>query len=288
MLVSDVAATKIKEQGVITSSNEQTIANAFVVARRGALALSQYPGVPPRDLETAYAIQALAVAAWPDRITGWKVGKIPDDQVAALGAVRLAGPVFTRNVVMMTDDHPVAMAVFPGGFAAVEAEYVAVLGAIPVGKTRFTHADAAALIMRLHYGIEIASSPLASINADGSAVTVSDFGNNAGLVLGPEIPNWSESSYETAPVTVSLDDRLVGSGTGAAMMDGPVGAVRFLLETAAERGLPLAEGMLISTGAVTGVHEASIGSTATATFGDTVRLSCRLVAATPDARIAPP
>ena len=36
-------------------------------------------------------------------------------------------------------------------------------------------------------GIEIASSPLVNINDYGPAVVASDFGNNAGLLLGAEI-----------------------------------------------------------------------------------------------------
>ncbi len=36
-------------------------------------------------------------------------------------------------------------------------------------------------------GIEIASSPLQNINDYGPAVVASDFGNNAGLLLGAEV-----------------------------------------------------------------------------------------------------
>jgi 2-keto-4-pentenoate hydratase len=263
-------------------NNEHRIANAFVAARRNATALAQYPGVAPVDLDGAYAIQALAIAQWPDTVVGWKVGRIPVDQVPVLGAVRLAGPIFARQVVVAPDDDVADMPIFTNGFAAVEAEYVAVLGATPTaGKMHFTHDEAAALIAKVHYGIEIASSPLASINADGSAVTVSDFGNNAGLLLGPEIEAWQTSGYESWPVAVTLDGVLVGEGAADAMLDGPVGAVRYLLETAAERGFPLTAGMYISSGAVTGVHSAAVAAHATATFGGVVDLSCRLVAFTP-------
>jgi 2-keto-4-pentenoate hydratase len=262
--------------------SERSVARAFVAARQDARALPAYPGEPPQTLDTAYAIQALAVAEWPDTVCGWKVGRIPGDQVASLGAERLAGPIFAGQVVTATGEDAADMPVFDGGFAAVEAEFVAVLGkAPPSGQRHFTHEEAADLIERLHYGIEIASSPLASINADGSAVTISDFGNNAGLLIGPEIADWRTSGYETWPVAVVVDGVLAGSGTGAAMLDGPVGAVRFLLETAAERDLPLTAGMFVSTGAVSGVHEAAVGAHAVATFDDTVRLSCRLVAARP-------
>jgi 2-keto-4-pentenoate hydratase len=261
--------------------SEQAVARAFVAARQEARALDAYPGEAPQNLDTAYAIQALAVAQWPDAVCGWKVGRIPGEQVAALGAERLAGPIFAAQVVTATEHATADMPVFDGGFAAVEAEFVAVLGAVPSDKRQYSHDEAADLIAHLHYGIEIASSPLASINADGSAVTISDFGNNAGLLIGPEIADWRTSGYDRWNVAVTVDGVLVGSGTGATMLDGPVGAVRFLLETAAERGLPLTAGMFVSTGAVSGVHEAAVGARATATFDDRVHLSCRLVAARP-------
>ncbi|WP_198162153.1 hypothetical protein [Sphingomonas sp. TDK1] len=50
------------------------------------------------------------------------------------------------------------------------------------------------------------------------------------------------------------------------MLDGPIGAVRFLFERAA-RGLPLAEGQGISTAAVTGVYPVRRGAEVEARFG---------------------
>ena len=51
----------------------------------------------------------------------------------------------------------------------------------------WTDAEAADMVGALHIGVEPASSPLATINELGPAVVVSDFGNNAGLLLGPEV-----------------------------------------------------------------------------------------------------
>ncbi len=89
------------------------------------------------------------------------------------------------------------MPVFAGGFAAVEAEYVFRLGAMrrptsSTGPTTRRRRWSAAL----HVGVEPASSPLATINDLGPAVVVSDFGNNAGLMLGPEIADWRQRVRE--------------------------------------------------------------------------------------------
>ena len=57
-------------------------------------------------------------------------------------------------------------------------------------------AEAADLIGAVHAGIEVASSPLGRINELGPIAVISDFGNNNGLVIGPEIAGWRTSGFE--------------------------------------------------------------------------------------------
>ena len=78
------------------------------------------------------------------------------------------------------------MPVFADGFAAGEAEFLLRIGAAPpAGKTAFTLDEAAELIDAVHVGIEIASSPLrGDQRARPDRGTISDFGNNNGLVIG--------------------------------------------------------------------------------------------------------
>ena len=68
------------------------------------------------------------------------------------------------------------------------------------------------------------------------------------------------------------------AATAATMLDGPFGAVRFLLEHAARRGLPLAAGQWVSTGAVTGVHPVKPGDRVIATFDDRWPVECSITA----------
>jgi len=251
------------------------IARSFVDARRAGRALPDYPGTVPVALADAYAVQDAAIALNEAEIGGWKVGRInpPID-----GVDRLAGPIFTRQIVTASAE-PVAMPVFVGGFAAAEAEFLLRIGATPsAGKTRFTHAEAAALIDAVHVGIEIASSPLAAINDLGAAVTVSDFGNNNGLVIGAAIPDWRNADIDSWPLTVSIDGRVVGTGKAADMLDGPIGAARFLFELMAARGIILKPGQWISSGAVTGVHGVVIGDHIQARFGAELAVECTIKA----------
>jgi 2-keto-4-pentenoate hydratase len=108
-------------------------------------------------------------------------------------------------------------------------------------------------------------------------VVVSDFGNNAGLILGPAI---AEVDLDLACETFIEGER-VGRGRAADMPGGPLESLRFLLETCARRGRPLTSGQLISTGAVTGIHDIRAGQAARISFGRLGDIRCRARAATP-------
>lgn len=265
-----------------TAPESAAIADRFLSARRAASGLAAYPGPFPETLEQAYAIQAHAVAAWGKRVVGWKVGRVMPPHAERFGTDRLTGPIFADQVVPF-DGHEPAMPVFAEGFAAAEAEFLLHIGAAPrASQTHFTLAEAAALIDRVHVGIEIASSPLGAINALGPVAVVSDFGNNNGLVIGPEIPNWRDSGFEDWDVRTTIDGAVVGSGRASGFPDGAIGAARFLLELLVRRGIALEPGQWISSGAVTGVHDGIPGQHVEASFGGELRVSCQLKAASPE------
>jgi 2-keto-4-pentenoate hydratase len=268
---------------VPAAQNEIDVAGAagrFVDARRQARALPGFPGPVPSDLATGYAIQDVAIGLWPDEIAGWKLGKInpPDD--TRLGAGRVAGPIFARNVWPASAAATVLPAI-PGGFAAIEGEFVLRLGDDAPARSGWTPETAAGLVDAMFIGAEFAGSPLATINILGPTVVASDFGNNAGLILGPPIADWRSLAPESLSVTTRIDGEVVGRGTGADIPGGPLASVAFLLNLAAERGLRLRKGALISTGAVTGVHDIRIGQSAAIDFGPYGDLHCQVAEATP-------
>lgn len=262
------------------SSAAQATAECFLAARKAAIGLADYPGTLPTSLDEGYAIQDAALARVTDAIAGWKVGRIPSPLSETFGCDRLAGPIFA-STVFAADEQSTGL-VFAEGFGAVEAEFLFRIGSLPpAGKTSFTLEDAAELVDAVHIGIEIASSPLGAINALGPAVTISDFGNNNGLLVGPAIPGWRDGSYATTPVTTRIDGVEVGTGMAAAFNNGAVGSVRFLIENLVARGIPIKPGWWISTGAVTGVHPAHPGQVVETDFGPLGCLHCTMNAQEP-------
>jgi 2-keto-4-pentenoate hydratase len=264
-------------------SNLAQIASRFVDARLAGAALPAYPGLLPPDLLTAYAVQDLAIALWPDRLVGWKVGYIAPERRDPSGDERLLGPMFARALWHAGADRLV-VPVFDGGFAAVEAEYVLRLDAdAPADKLHWTRDEAAALPSTLLLGIEIASSPLATINVLGPCVVVSDFGNHAGLLLGPEIADWQQLDESTLEAETWIDGVRVGTGGAARLPGGLRGAFAFALSRSARRGRTLKAGDLIATGNATGIHDIRVGERAEVRFLGLGAIDCEARAATASA-----
>lgn len=251
------------------------IAAAFVSARRAARALPGYPGVIPATLAQAYLIQDAAIALFPDTVAGWKVGRVPPDLQARLGEERVAGPTFAGALRRPLKGETVALPAIAGGFAAVEGEFIYRLAVdAPGGKTSWTAEEALAVVAALHVGVEFAGSPLKTINDLGSTVVASDFGNNAALIVGPEIAGWRDRADASLSCESFIDGRSVGVGTAASVPGGPAPALAFLLGHCAARGLPLKAGMYVTTGAATGIHEISAGQTARVSFGEFGEILC--------------
>jgi 2-keto-4-pentenoate hydratase len=257
--------------GVVGDDSESwEIARRLVRARLGAFALPEYPGALPPSLDAGYASQDAAISLWPTRVAGWKVGKIPDAWLARMGEERLVGPIFEDAVQLATAGESAGFAVIDDGFAAVEAEFVFRLGAdASQGKTLWTDDEALALVDTLLVGAELAGSPLPQINELGPAVVVSDFGNNAGLILGPPVPRWRRmlgTLEQDLRCETMIDDVVVGSGRASDIAGGLVAALRFALARCARRGMPLRAGQLVSTGAATGIHDIRAGQQARVSF----------------------
>ncbi len=224
-------------------------------------------------MDQAYAVQEAAIALWADPIIGWKVAAT-GRPLAGMSAGRLIGPVFSGGLWCSGSD-PVAAPLFADGFGAVEAEYVLRLGCSVLPRMGWTTDAVAPLVDAAFIGMEIAGSPYPEINVHGPEVTASDFGNNLGLVVGPEIPGWRQALVSGACV-MRIDGTVVGRGGADAIPGGPLESLAILLNLLGARGRGLSRGDLVSTGATTGVHAVGDGQIAVADFGQHGVVSCRM------------
>jgi 2-keto-4-pentenoate hydratase len=263
-----VLSAKGVEAHILLSEQDDAISRGLVDARLNAEPLSDFPGRLPENLEQAYAIQHASIERWPDEVAGWKVAKLSAADRARFSADRLAGPVFRSSVHKIEPGSGKVMPVYEGGFAAVEAEIVLELGVTvqPIDRD-YSDEELAELVSAVYGGSEIASSPMALVVKLGATSLISDFGNNAGLVIGPKIPDWTSLPPESLSAKVTVDDVVVGNVPAVAITDGPLQALRFLVNLFASQGSELPEGTLISTGAVTGVHDVQVSSSARIDYG---------------------
>ena len=257
------------------------VADAFVSARKKGQALNAYPGTLPASLNQAYACQDLAIRQWADQIGGWKVGLIGKAFQKQFESARLVGPIFQSLIQASVKCGVNECPIFAGGFAAVEGEIVFKLADnAPNDKYEWSNVEALDLVATAHAGIEIASSPLSTINDLGPAVTASDFGNNFGLIVGPEITGWKTRSLDEIACQTLIEGVTVGQKSASSIPGGPVASLVFALSICARRGYPLRAGQYICTGAITGVHTIVERQQACVRFTDIGDISCRVVAAT--------
>ena len=255
----------------------EMIAEQFVRARLAGQSLPQFPGAIPTDLATAYRCQDFAIDRWPDTIVGWKVARIPAAFVKQFPEERLVGPVFQRNLHWARAGEIVDCPVFEGGFAAVEAEIVLrVSEDAPANKLEWSIDEAAELVRSFHLGVEVAGSPLATLNDLGTGAVISDFGNNWGVIVGSMLGEWR--SIEEIIALSFIDDSFAGRGT-AFIRQGALGALAFALGKCAQRGRPLRAGDIVSTGAITGVHDIRAGQHSRHVFEGCGEVECHAVRA---------
>jgi len=101
------------------SETAQNLVDARILAKPR----DTYPGNVPQDLTTAYAVQSQAIAKWPDKLVGFKVGGIPERFRGQYPADWLAGPVFAKNVFIEKKGGILNFPVFQDGFAAFEPDF---------------------------------------------------------------------------------------------------------------------------------------------------------------------
>jgi 2-keto-4-pentenoate hydratase len=108
---------------------------------------------------------------------------------------------------------------------------------------------------------------MAVVNERGATSVISDLGNNAGIIVGPEIPDWQTVAQHALTVVVTVDGSVVGETSIESITGDPLQALRFLVNHCAAHDIALPAGTLVSSGALTGVHEVRISSVARVDFG---------------------
>lgn len=250
-------------------TDTKTIARALVDARIEARLVGKFPGEIPSTLKDAYAVQHAAIPMRDDKVIGFKVGGIPAKWQEQYQSSWLAGPVFQSELYEIEVNSTLDVPVFKDGFAAYEPELVLVLEGLDRLNGAVETIDAALdFVKDVHIGAEIASSPRADVNERGPGSIISDFGNQGGLVLGPSVGNGILEEITELHVTLDIDGERIGDAYPKAGENGPLGALRFLLNHLSlhKQHYDLSGKIYFSSGAITGVHESHVGTSCLMTY----------------------
>lgn len=254
------------------------ISDTLVQAREARRVLEGFPGNLPTGLIEAYEVQDRSIGLWQDEVVAWKVGGIPPHLRDVLGEDWVTGPIYQKRQAF-ADNRPVQMAVFQGGFAAVEAEIILELGDLSsLMSAEPTAEEIIPYIASCSIGVEIASSPMPNINIIGPLAVISDFGNNHGMIVGTEISDWSPEKLSNIKVETFVEGALVGTAFPPAPPAGPMGAAAFLVSNLRRRGQPIPNGLRISSGALTGIHDVIVGQTSKVVFEGIGEIDIEIVA----------
>lgn len=230
------------------SVTHEDLAERLRKAYSGGAIAPMRDGLDPLDSEGAYAVQEINTRFWLGqgrRIAGRKAGLTAKAVQNQLG-------VDQPDFGVLFDDTRVE----DGGFLRpsiclqpkAEAEIAFVLGKDLPGcdTTPETVADA---VETVHAAIEIVDSRIADW-AITLADTVADNGSSAFFLLSDNGLPLAGLDLGGAAMTMTIDDKTVSTGVGAAALGHPLNAAAWLAQTLSERGAPLKAGDILLAGAL--------------------------------------
>ena len=254
--------------------------------RRGAACratrLPAFPGTDSAGFASGLCHQDAAIGLWPDEIAGWKVGRVAPEFEDQLRPHRLAGPDLLESSCAGGRQRARRFPVFAGGFAAVEAEFVFEICARCAGRQDRLDAGRGRGVGRCHaHRRRDGGQPARDHQRAGTDGRGDRLRQQCRTDPGPAIADWRAHTEAIWSARASSTGESVGAARASTFPGGPVEALRFLLEHCARRGRPLKAGMLVSTGAATGIHDIAAGQRAQVDFGRDGEIACLAVAAKP-------
>src|SRR5262245_14140996 len=220
--------------------------------------------LPAGDVAAAYAVQRINTDHWVGqgrRIVGRKIGLTSDAVQRQLGVDQPDfGALFDDMLLHDGGTVPYCAVLQP----RAETEVALVL-ARPIEDPVTSLDDLAAAIDHLLPAIEVVGSRIAGWDIT-IVDTVADNASSGMFVLGTTPIDPAGLDLAAAAMTMTLDGRVVSTGTGAACLGHPYNAALWLARRMIAEGTPLAAGDIVMSGALGPMQDLAPGSTAQATI----------------------
>lgn len=249
-----------------SSPTANQAAGSLLQCRQSGLRLECLPpSLTPRSLEEAYRIQTATLQQLAEPLAGYKLGLT---SVAGQQAAGLAHPISGRVLAStLYESHSVV----PAGVSrlrAVEAEIAVTMGATFMPRSRpYTLTDVMSGIARVTASLEICDSRFIDCDALPLECIVADNANAAALVMGDQLPAWTQDTLDDLRVALYRNDLPVVTGSTHNVLGNPLNALLWLVNWLSARGEPLQQGQIVSTGTCTGITPGAGGDRFKAQFG---------------------
>jgi 2-keto-4-pentenoate hydratase len=222
--------------------------------------------IGPSDIAAAYDVQQIVTAnrvSGGASIIGRKIGLTSKAIQQQVGVDQPDfGFLFSDMGVADKGNTPTETLLQP----RVEAEIAFVLGADLDGD--ITDETIRAAIDHAVMSLEIVDSRVADWDIT-VADTVADNASSGTYVLGSRKLTLDEFEPRETRMSMSIDDEVVSTGTGAACLDDPLNALAWLARTAKDYGEPLRAGQLVLSGALGPMVPVKAGNHVVATLTTT-------------------
>ncbi|NRG19498.1 hypothetical protein HPQ64_17530 [Rhizobiales bacterium] len=221
--------------------------------------------VPPRDLQTAYRIQNEMISEIAAPVVGWKLALSTKGAQEANG---LSAPTVGRLIGDALQPSGTVLAGETLNRPEVEPEIAITLSRDIPPHAPLKDRDAArAAIGRIQIAIELADSRYIDKPGMSQPEIIADNNAAAYLILGPDIPFDDLERLIASPIEVELGDGTLVEAFPPENRPDPVEALMFLSAFAAEHGLVLGTGHVVTTGTCAPPTPAAPGRNK-ASFGD--------------------
>ncbi len=265
----------------MTPDSIAAAANVLAAARRTGQLLAGMPdGIAPASIAEGYDVQRAFMAAWRDKVAGWKIGATAKAIMDRFNLSEpFAGPFFAADV-MKSPAWPTAAA---NPHLCIEAEFAfrfaRSLAPRPVPYTRAEIMEAVGAVVP---AFELVGPRFDRVLFEAVPTVIADCGLNAAMVLGSDITDWRRFDFAKHPVTFLVDGKPRIEGSGAAVMGDPLNVLVWAANHLSARGITLGEGEVVSTGASCGLLYLEPGEVGVADFGAIGRIEIQFTGARSD------
>ncbi len=239
----------------------------------------------PQNFDDGYRVQEALVAKLAAHLdgarqgaaaAGFKIGATSEKAQRLLG---LLSPFYGRILASGAQQSPAEISTAGFNFLLVEPEFAFQMGAdLPGREAPYSEDEVAEAVAALLPAVEIVTSAFGvSWTRVGGTALAADNGAHAAFVKGQAHSDWRHLDLAGHAVTLRLNGKTIGAGTGANALGGPLTALTWLANELGTRaqGPRLKAGDFVSTGVVTDFVLVEAGDEILAEFGELGQVAVR-------------